>query len=60
MHLVRPRKRQRFPYVNCWNRKNKGGVAFYKLNTLGGLFAQKIYKKTGFCDEVVYLDEKLN
>ena len=38
----------------------KGGVAFYKLNTLGGLFAQKIYKKTGFCDEVVYLDEKLN
>lgn len=37
-----------------------GGVVFYKLNTLGGLLAQKVYKRTGFCDEVISLDEKLN
>ena len=36
----------------------QGGIAVYKLNSLGGLSAQKLYAKTGFCDEVVATVEK--
>lgn len=37
-----------------------GGIAVYRLNNVGGLSAEKIYAKTGFCDEVLYTVEKLN
>lgn len=36
----------------------QGGIAVYKLNSIGGLSAQKLYAKTGFCDEVVATVEK--
>ena len=36
----------------------QGGIAVYKLNSLGGLSAQKLYAKTGFCDEVIATVEK--
>lgn len=35
-----------------------GGIAVYKLNNIGGLAAQKLYIKAGFCDEVVATVEK--
>lgn len=35
-----------------------GGIAVYKLNNIGGLAAQKLYTKAGFCDEVVATVEK--
>lgn len=38
----------------------KGGVAFYEVNSLGGLHSDFIYAKTGFCDEVIDIDEKFN
>ena len=37
-----------------------GGIAIYRLDNVGGLSAEKIYAKTGFCDEVLYTVEKLN
>ena len=37
-----------------------GGIAVYRLNNVGGLSAEKMYEKTGFCDEVLYTVEKLN
>lgn len=36
----------------------QGGIAVYHLNSIGGLSAQKIYAKAGFCDEVAYTLEK--
>lgn len=38
----------------------QGGIATYRLNSIGGLSAQKMYAKTGFCDEVLYTVEKLD
>ncbi|MDE5422129.1 hypothetical protein L3073_07905 [Ancylomarina sp. DW003] len=38
----------------------QGGVIFYKLNELGGISAEEIYRQMGFCDEVIYVDEKQN
>ena len=37
-----------------------GGIATYRLNHIGGISAQRIYAKTGFCDEVLYTVEKLD
>lgn len=36
----------------------QGGIAVYKLNSVSGLSAQKLYAKTGFCDEVIATVEK--
>ena len=36
----------------------KSGVLFYKLETLGGLHLQEIYRRSGICDEIVDLEEK--
>lgn len=36
----------------------QGGIAVYKLNDIGGLSAQKVYAKAGFCDEVISTIEK--
>lgn len=38
----------------------KGGVAYYKVNVLGGVSVTQYFKKTGFCDQVLSLDEKIN
>ena len=37
-----------------------GGIAVYRLNSIGGISAQKMYAKTGFCDEVIATVEKTN
>lgn len=36
-----------------------GGVIFYQVDELGGMSVEEIYRKTGFCDEVVDVDEKV-
>lgn len=36
----------------------QGGIAVYKVNSIGGLSARKAYAKAGFCDEVIYTLEK--
>lgn len=38
----------------------KGGVAYYKVNFVGGISATQYFKKTGFCDQVISFDEKIN
>ena len=38
----------------------KGGIAFYEVNYMGGIHADFLYSKTGFCDEVVEVSEKYN
>lgn len=38
----------------------QGGIAVYRLGDLGGVTAQKMYAKAGFCDEVLYTVEKQN
>lgn len=38
----------------------KGGVAYYKVNYVGGISAKQYLKKTGFCDQVLWFDEKRN
>jgi len=35
-----------------------GGVVFYEINSSGGIHADYLYGKTGFCDTVVDIDEK--
>ena len=37
-----------------------GGIAVYRMNSVGGISAQKMYAKTGFCDEVICTAEKMN
>lgn len=37
-----------------------GGIVTYRLNSIGGVSVQKMYAKTGFCDEVLYTVEKLD
>ena len=37
-----------------------GGIAVYRINSVGGVSAQKMYAKTGFCDEVIATAEKVN
>ena len=37
-----------------------GGIAVYRLKSIGGISAQKMYAKTGFCDEVIATVEKTN
>lgn len=36
----------------------KGGVIFYELDTQGGLHLKEVYRKSGFCDEVIDIEEK--
>ncbi len=36
----------------------QGGVVFYRTKVLGGLSVEEIYRKTGFCDKVIDIDEK--
>lgn len=36
----------------------KGGVVFYEVNSQGGIHSDFLFSKTGFCDEVVDIDEK--
>lgn len=38
--------------------EKKGGVAYYKVNFLGGVTALQYFKEIGFCDQVISLDEK--
>jgi hypothetical protein len=37
-----------------------GGFSIYEVTTTGGLHSTMVYTKTGFCDEVVDIDEKYN
>ncbi len=36
----------------------KGGVIFYEVSSQGGIHADYLFDKTGFCDTVVDIDEK--
>lgn len=36
----------------------QGGVVFFEMNTIGGVHLNQIFKKTGFCDKVIDVDEK--
>lgn len=38
----------------------KGGVVFYEVNSEGGIHSTHLFTRTGFCDEVVDIDEKYN
>ena len=38
----------------------QGGIAVYRLSSIGGLTAEWLYSKTGFCDEVIATLEKEN
>ena len=38
----------------------QGGVMFYEVSSMGGLHSELLYSKTGFCDEVVDIEEKYN
>ncbi len=38
--------------------EKKGGVVFYEVSSEGGLHSTHVFTKTGFCDEVVDMDEK--
>lgn len=36
----------------------KGGVAYYELGTVGGIHADPVYRLSGFCDQVIDVEEK--
>lgn len=36
----------------------RGGIAYYKVQFLGGISATQYFKEVGFCDQVISLDEK--
>lgn len=38
----------------------KGGVAYYRINYVGGITAKQYFMKTGFCDQVISFVEKPN
>lgn len=38
----------------------KGGVMFYKVDSQGGIHAEYLFGKSGFCDTVIDIDEKYN
>ena len=38
----------------------KYGVIFYKMETLGGLHAQEIFRKTGISDKIIDIEEKFD
>lgn len=40
--------------------EKQGGAVFYEINTTGGIHMEQIFKKTGFCDKVIDIDEKYN
>ena len=37
---------------------SKGGIAYYELGTVGGIHADPVYRKAGFCDRVIDIEEK--
>ena len=38
--------------------KQKGGIAYYELGTVGGIHADPVYRLSGFCDQVIDVEEK--
>ena len=38
--------------------EKQGGAVFFEMNTTGGVHLEQIFKKTGFCDRVIDIDEK--
>ena len=36
----------------------QGGVEFYEISSLGGIHADFLYSKSGFCDQVIDINEK--
>lgn len=38
--------------------ERQGGVAFYEVNSTGGVHVEFVFKKTGFCDKVIDISEK--
>lgn len=38
--------------------EKQGGAVFLEMNTTGGVHLEQIFKKTGFCDRVIDIDEK--
>lgn len=38
--------------------EKQGGAVFLEINTTGGVHMEQIFKKTGFCDRVIDIDEK--
>lgn len=40
--------------------EKQGGAVFYEVNTTGGVHFEQLFKKTGFCDKVIDIDEKYN
>lgn len=40
--------------------EKRGGVVFYEVNSTGGTHLEFLFKKTGFCEKVIDIDEKYN
>ncbi len=40
--------------------EKQGGVVFYEVNSVGGIHLDFKYKRTGFCDRVIDIEEKYN
>lgn len=40
--------------------EKQGGAVFFEVNTTGGVHLDEVFRKTGFCDRVVDVDEKYN
>lgn len=40
--------------------EKRGGAIFFEVNTTGGVHLDELFKKTGFCDKVIDIDEKYN
>ncbi|MFR3330130.1 MAG: hypothetical protein ACLTSL_08210 [Odoribacter splanchnicus] len=40
--------------------KKQGGIVFYEVNSTGGIHLEFLFKKTGFCEKVIDIDEKYN
>ncbi len=38
----------------------KGGISIYEVSSQGGLHSTHVFTKTGFCDEVIDIEEKYN
>ena len=38
--------------------ERQGGVVFYEVNSTGGIHLDSVFKKTGFCDKVIDINEK--
>lgn len=38
--------------------ERQGGVVFYEVNSTGGIHLDGVFRKTGFCDRVIDINEK--